>query len=175
MDSALKATKPPETRHAETRLHRHLVVQSRPGVRWPPSKRLHRKPLRLDASHSKDYQQFFSISADDYGECSRNSVSEAARTRLGRCRFTPVCSPDNPSMSGEHTGVIASPVTVLQVLRDRSLQLPLLIGVVMHLSQQLSGINAVSSPMHADRVRVQDRRPAPGRQAIVRVLFRQTR
>ncbi|KAM7305060.1 putative sugar transporter, partial [Ixodes scapularis] len=34
-------------------------------------------------------------------------------------------------------------VTMLQVISTRSLQLPLLIGIFMHLSQQLSGIIAV--------------------------------
>lgn len=40
-------------------------------------------------------------------------------------------------------------MTMFQLVRNSSLRMPLTIGVVMHLSQQLSGINAVSyNPVH---------------------------
>ena len=47
-------------------------------------------------------------------------------------------------------------------MRNKSLQLPLLIGVVMHLSQQLSGINAVSIDAGVISMRPVIRRINPG-------------
>ncbi|XP_003744146.1 glucose transporter type 1 [Galendromus occidentalis] len=68
----------------------------------------------------------------------------AAREALKKLRCTSMVENDIEEMRAEELQQHReSHVTILQVMRNKSLQLPLLIGVVMHLSQQLSGINAV--------------------------------
>ncbi|XP_022688354.1 glucose transporter type 1-like isoform X1 [Varroa jacobsoni] len=70
----------------------------------------------------------------------------AAREALEKLRCTPLIEEDIEEMRAEDIQEHREThVTVIQVLRDRTLQVPLLIGIVMHLSQQLSGINAVFS------------------------------
>ncbi|XP_022673190.1 glucose transporter type 1-like isoform X3 [Varroa destructor] len=67
----------------------------------------------------------------------------AAREALEKLRCTPLIEEDIEEMRAEDMQEHREThVTVIQVLRDRTLQVPLLIGIVMHLSQQLSGINA---------------------------------
>ncbi|XP_035206182.1 glucose transporter type 1-like isoform X1 [Stegodyphus dumicola] len=68
----------------------------------------------------------------------------SAREALERLRCTVHVDEDLEEMRAEERAQEQEPqMTVCQVIRNKSLQLPLLIGIVMQLSQQLTGINAV--------------------------------
>lgn len=68
----------------------------------------------------------------------------SAREALERLRCTAHVDEDLEEMRAEERAQEQEPqMTVCQVMRSKSLQLPLLIGIVMQLSQQLTGINAV--------------------------------
>ncbi|XP_054721055.1 glucose transporter type 1-like [Uloborus diversus] len=68
----------------------------------------------------------------------------SAREALERLRCTVHVDDDLEEMrTEERAQEQEAQLTVCQVIRSKSLQLPLLIGIVMQLSQQLTGINAV--------------------------------
>ncbi|XP_042906420.2 glucose transporter type 1 isoform X2 [Parasteatoda tepidariorum] len=68
----------------------------------------------------------------------------SARESLERLRCTVQVDDDLEEMRAEERAQEQeAQMTVCQVIRNKNLQLPLLIGVVMQLSQQLTGINAV--------------------------------
>ncbi|XP_064457955.1 glucose transporter type 1-like isoform X2 [Ornithodoros turicata] len=67
-----------------------------------------------------------------------------ARGALQKLRCSSLVEDDIEEMKTEEQAQQQeSKITMMQVMSNKSLQLPLLIGVMMHLSQQLSGINAV--------------------------------
>lgn len=68
----------------------------------------------------------------------------SAREALEKLRCTVQVEDDLEEMRNEERAQEQEPqMTVCQVMRNKSLQLPLLIAIVMQLSQQLTGINAV--------------------------------
>ena len=68
----------------------------------------------------------------------------AAREALKRLRNTPHIEDDIDEMRAEEIAQQAeSQINMLELLRSPSLRMPLTIAIVMQLSQQLSGINAV--------------------------------
>lgn len=67
-----------------------------------------------------------------------------ARGALQKLRCSSMVEDDIEEMrTEEQAQQQESKITMMQVISNKALQLPLLIGVLMHLSQQLSGINAV--------------------------------
>ncbi|XP_035705556.1 glucose transporter type 1 isoform X3 [Folsomia candida] len=72
------------------------------------------------------------------------SREDEARSALKRFRATTNVEEDVEEMRAEQRAHSQEErISMLQLLRSRSLRMPLLIAVVMQLSQQLSGINAV--------------------------------
>ena len=69
---------------------------------------------------------------------------QAARDALRRLRNTPNIEDDIEEMRAEEQAQQAeSQITMFELLRSPTLRMPLTIAIVMQLSQQLSGINAV--------------------------------
>jgi SP family facilitated glucose transporter-like MFS transporter 1 len=74
---------------------------------------------------------------------SKGRITEA-RYALQRLRCTSDVEDDIEEMRIEDRAQQQEArITMLQLIRNRSLQMPLMIGIIMQLSQQLSGINAI--------------------------------
>ncbi|CAL4185244.1 unnamed protein product, partial [Meganyctiphanes norvegica] len=71
-------------------------------------------------------------------------LEDDARRALRRLRASTHVEEDIEEMKAEESATHSEPhLTMLQLIRSSSLRMPLTIGVIMQLSQQLSGINAV--------------------------------
>ncbi|XP_013785493.2 glucose transporter type 1-like [Limulus polyphemus] len=67
-----------------------------------------------------------------------------ARESLKRLRYSSNVEEDIDEMKAEErANQHEVRITMMELVQNKTLQLPLIIGIVMHLSQQLSGINAV--------------------------------
>lgn len=78
---------------------------------------------------------------------------EEARKALRRLRASNQVEEDIEEMRAEERAQQAeSRISMTELICSPTLRAPLIIGVVMQLSQQLSGINAVSSAVHKFRV-----------------------
>lgn len=103
---------------------------------------------------TKDY----SFSLSFFMLCSRYLLitkqwEEEARKALRRLRASNQVEEDIEEMRAEERAQQAeSRISMTELICSPTLRAPLIIGVVMQLSQQLSGINAVSSVAHKFRV-----------------------